>query len=385
MGDIQNDAGPVAAAAGADTAACKDIWTILREKRDADNIANAAGADGADGAATTATASSSSQRQREAACVFVGSRRSGKSTLIHSYMFKDKEGAEPKPTTALDYKYIHSSAGISMTKDLSHFWELGGGRTLQKLLDVPLSGAKIEDAMILIVVDLSRPWRVLSDAQHWFQYIRGVIGDVQQQLKKSPETQHIPAALAKQSQQAFGADHADRTRVNLMPLPVVLVANKYDKFKDSESQLLKVMSKALRHIAHMNGASLMYASRLHKTLGQAFRSRVSRHVLDKAVPALLHVEHTKPLMVAAGSDSLQEIGSAVTAAEFAKFFPVNEADTEDSGESKLQLDPEPRIDSLLLQREEDLKRLQREIDLKRKIRDAEQAEEKQKASQLESM
>ena len=35
--------------------------------------------------------------------VFIGPRKSGKSTMIHGYMFKDKEDT-PKPTTTLDYK-----------------------------------------------------------------------------------------------------------------------------------------------------------------------------------------------------------------------------------------------------------------------------------------
>lgn len=78
----------------------------------------------------------------------------------------------PKPTTSLDYKYLRSSVGMSLKKDLSHFWELGGGRALVNLLDIALTADRLRDSFVVIVLDLSKPWRVLADATYYLDLVR---------------------------------------------------------------------------------------------------------------------------------------------------------------------------------------------------------------------
>jgi hypothetical protein len=44
-----------------------------------------------------------------------------------------------------------------MDKDLSHFWELGGGRALTSLIDISLDADTLPATFAIITLDLSRP------------------------------------------------------------------------------------------------------------------------------------------------------------------------------------------------------------------------------------
>lgn len=45
---------------------------------------------------------------------------------------------------------------------------------------------------------------------------------------------------------AFGENHQDIDRVNLVPVPVLLVAHHFDQFKDQDVALLKIMARCVR-------------------------------------------------------------------------------------------------------------------------------------------
>lgn len=343
----------------------KDIWQQLLELK-----------------AKEENESEAKNSTREASIVFIGPRHAGKSTLIHSYMFKDKEDT-PKPTTSLDYKYTRSSVGMSMEKDLSHFWELGGGRSLVTLMDICLTPDTLAHTFIIITLDLSRPSMVVEDLVYWLEVVRKRIKSSLGSMYQSHPL--VPKELAESAKDIFGAEHPDLAQVDLVELPVLIVANKFDKFKDNEPAKLGVMAKTLRAIAHSNGCSLLYTSKRHKSLIQTFRSRISRHVLNRPPSKTVQFDHTKPLSVPGGADSFKDIGPAedsnnVCSAQawiktFAKYYPVNNKDRElIVAVDALKLDAEPVVDQMLAQKDEDLKQLRRRLQLKRRMKQNDQLE-----------
>jgi len=335
-----------------------DIWSQLLEKRDREEK---------DGQMADSL--------REASICFIGPRGCGKSTLIHAYMFKDKEDT-PKPTTSLDYKYTRSSVGMSMEKDLSHFWELGGGRKLVSLMDICVTPETLQHTFAIITVDLSKPTAVIEELNYWLDTLRK---RVKQCIAKLAESE-VPKKCEEQVTAMFGEEHQDVDKVNLCPVPILIVAHKFDMFKDQESELLKVMSRTLRAIAHTNGASLLFTSKRHKPLMAAFRSRISRHVLNRPPSKTVQLDHTKPVCVPSGCDSFAQIGlpSDASSAQspvqawctaFSKYFPLNDADREQNLTlDDLKLAPEPAVDQMLSQKDEDLKQIKRKMALKRRMK-----------------
>eukprot|EP00731_Ephydatia_muelleri_P018449 Em0011g489a len=64
-----------------------------------------------------------------------------KTTLILQFLEREEPS---KPTTGLDYTYGRKSKGAKMEKDVTHMWELGGGTSLSKLIEIPITAASIE-------------------------------------------------------------------------------------------------------------------------------------------------------------------------------------------------------------------------------------------------
>jgi dynein light intermediate chain 2 len=59
----------------------------------------------------------------------LGERRSGKSTILQTFLSHGKEEA-PKATAALDYSYARAPLGVTAKREIGHIYELGGGRLL---------------------------------------------------------------------------------------------------------------------------------------------------------------------------------------------------------------------------------------------------------------
>ena len=350
----------------------KDIWTTLIEEKESQRAA----------AVALAQTGVVDESNREATIIYVGARGSGKSTLRNAYMYKDRSDV-PKPTTCLDYKYTRTYLKDQMSEDksVSHFWELGGGRSLVNLLEVPLSESTLRDALVVITLDLSKPVRCLDDAVYWLSLIKkrcdGLVANLRTKNRNAAD------ALIAAARRRFGENHPDIGRTELIPIPVLICAHKYDTvLKTLEPESLRILSRGLRAAAHTYGASLMYTSIAHRdTLLKAYRSRIGEHPNGREgkKPSQPSFDHTQHISVQGGQDNWQQIGeppggaggknplAAWSSAFTRSFEPVTIDPIEDGQLDALQLEPEKSIDASLAQREEDLKRLHRELDLRRKL------------------
>jgi hypothetical protein len=118
----------------------------------------------------------------------------------------------PQPTTGLDYQIARISTTISSADaspastsaaaastggnsngDGSHsgaaaaavevqevqstfqLWEIGGGRTMVRMTDICLTPESVQRAMAVIVVDLSKPARVVDDLQFWLGALKAQV------------------------------------------------------------------------------------------------------------------------------------------------------------------------------------------------------------------
>lgn len=175
-------------------ATSKDLWQQICDERVASNESNAELA--------------ASQAQREATLLFLGPSQSGKSSLIQSYMFKDRDEV-PRPTSSLDYRYTRTSLKDSMNeeKSLSHFWELGGGSLLIDLIDISVSEKSLKHVLCLIVVDCSRTSALVQDATNYLNKLRRKADSLLSTLKSNGSP--IPAQLQTQQRRRFGESHPD--------------------------------------------------------------------------------------------------------------------------------------------------------------------------------
>ena len=105
----------------------------------------------------------------EKTILFVGEKRSGKTSLIAKFL-GDPVKEDTSETTALDFKF-----GKRQVDDKSQkvsMFELGGGRSLADMLSVCLTPRSVSSTVVCITVDLTRPGNAVDSVLFWLNAIR---------------------------------------------------------------------------------------------------------------------------------------------------------------------------------------------------------------------
>jgi len=327
--------------------------------------------------------------------VVLGSQGSGKTTIVQTLLFREggagKSGGDsaPEPTTSLDYKFLRQRAGSKLRP--THIWELGGGRSLVKLMDISINADTVQHTGVVIVADLSKPETMIQEVKFWLQAAKKRVKEILDKVaQRRPQ---VLGLLARRTRERIGENHADFAALEkrLCPVPIVLVANKFDKFKNSPTEKLRIAARTLRALAHCSGASLVYVD---KSVGR------TRQVLLSHLAALQRTQRGEPplrekkegakftaptnmsdleaLSVSFGEDSIQTIGATSNLpsvspnslveewlSNYRLAFPLKgkrEAKvtaSEGTTTGDIKLDPEPRVDALVQEMNAKIKQQQR--------------------------
>lgn len=166
----------------------------------------------------------------ERTILVLGERTSGKTTLINSFISQTSKDEETRPTVALEYTYARAPIGINSTRELGYIYELGGGRLLANLVSVPITAQTLSELLVVVVLDLSQPHKVIDSLLYWVQVIRNRISDILSHLHPK-EAQKFQKRITKK-----WSKHEDSSRLEPLPVPVLVMASKYDIFCDQESE-----------------------------------------------------------------------------------------------------------------------------------------------------
>mmetsp|Transcript_35465 Transcript_35465/g.89428 ORF Transcript_35465/g.89428 Transcript_35465/m.89428 type:complete len:410 (+) Transcript_35465:79-1308(+) len=321
---------------------------------------------------------------------FVGGKQSGKSTLLNRFLYPDRADV-PKPTDGLEYTYARKSSAYNPEKkDVAHIWELSGGEELAdevlKSEHLFLGQKQVTTAVVVIAVDLSQPAEVLDTLLFWLEKVRLKLQTSYTKLEQRGSK--LPEQLRIRARKLFGSNHEDKDTIDHTGIAIVIAATKYDTFQNVDAELRKVMARALRYVAHVNGASLCYLGGLGKSrppdysakdinqdkaLLANFRAMLNHLVfigMDKkmALKTAPETDHMNALMIPMGVDKLVNIGRikggdnvssgiAEWQAIFAKMFPSGGKKGGKDGTPTFVIDPqygEPEIDALREKKDKEL-------------------------------
>merc|ERR1719152_791953 len=97
---------------------------------------------------------------------------------------------------------------------------------LQQLVGVPITPARLPSAVLGIVIDLSEPSNALPSLAHWIRVLRAhVNASVDALTEVNPDA---ATALLDASRSRLAENHPDRRVVDPFPVPLLILANKYD-------------------------------------------------------------------------------------------------------------------------------------------------------------
>jgi dynein light intermediate chain 2 len=106
------------------------------------------------------------------------------------------------------------------------------------------------------MVDLSKPQEL------WFT-LETLINVLQNHLDialKSQEASNheIEEKMKKLLEANSDAEHPDKDIIRPFPVPLIILAGRYDNFQNIDPEKKKIICKALRFFAHYHGASLQF-------------------------------------------------------------------------------------------------------------------------------
>ncbi|KAK4825137.1 hypothetical protein QYF61_024117, partial [Mycteria americana] len=198
---------------------------------------------------------------------------------FRTYYFSLHREEIPKPTLALEYTFGRRARRHNTPKDTAHFWELGGGTSLLELIRIPITSNNVRSFAVVLVLDLSKPNELWTTMEKLLQVTRNHVNKILTKLEKTnPE---VATEIKQRMQNNLQRDHPDYELVDPFPIPLVIIGSKYDIFhftSKAEALLMKVRV-LINHLA----------------FGYDKSKSVS-------------VDHSKPLFIPAGLDSLSQIG-----------------------------------------------------------------------------
>jgi len=245
--------------------------------------------------------------------LWCGGKRSGKTSLVDRFINPAKDEKEqPKPTVALDYKFVRYASEASSSKVLAHIYDLGGDESNDDLVSIPVCSGTVCNLVAAVVVDLAEPFTVGPALEKWLSLLRA---QASLSLNTLAQESEVGAKRVETFNVARGeafTDHPDAGSMNLFPVQLVIFATKWDTFtSEYDPEKRKSMARALRYFAHSSGASLVCTS-LHDKGAMNNMRGVLRNLLFGAQVKgnMEQTDPNKPLCVFAGKDSLQNIGPA---------------------------------------------------------------------------
>ncbi|KAG9437244.1 cytoplasmic dynein 2 light intermediate chain 1 isoform X1 [Apis mellifera carnica] len=291
----------------------------------------------------------------ERSIIIVGSKRVGKTTIVHRFLEKDEA---PKPTIAMDYSFGRK-AGKSLIKNIVHVWEVG--HLTSSLVSAAMTGSSLTHSphhvTILVILDLSQPeilWTTFEEA----------LSVVRNAMKMSYDDKIIQEL---KKQRIKERKKIVEKEIDPFPMRLCFIGGKYDQFKDLDLDKQELVGKTLRAVAHILGASLYYHSAKDKSLLRRTKDLLSYYGFGTQFSDIKCTDFEKPLAISAGTDSFSSIDlqfpqtrpSAIL--DTIKQIYVTHIPQESRSNEIILEDPsndpnfnEPIIDRLRTQREEEI-------------------------------
>ncbi|GLE00959.1 hypothetical protein PINS_up009756 [Pythium insidiosum] len=193
-------------------------------------------------------------------------------------------------------------------------WELAATTCVTDMMRVPLAPERVLHGALVVVLDLSAPGDVVPYLVKWLLTLHRVVHDVLKAKERNPVDKATVERLRQDALARYGASHPDRDDVTPLPLPLLVIGNKWDAFRDEDSVKRKGVTQALRFLAHQYGATLLFTSTRDKSCVAQFRSVMKAFAFRAALKgASKDVDPARPLFVPAGADLFEDIGFPKTA------------------------------------------------------------------------
>jgi len=268
--------------------------------------------------------------------IILGDQGCGKTSLINTFREIKKKDRADLTEYALSYIYIDVTDEENDMIGRMGIWEMEGNEKYGELLKYALNKDTIENSLVVLTLDFSKPWEFMNSLQKWVSILKASVDSIEQAKYPMDDLReknvHYFASYKEQatedeakSKSTVSASESIPNSLNDISLtkgaltknlgiPIVVACLKYDMIPTIEKQFnlresdFDAIQQHLRKFCLNYGASLFYVSSTQKKNAAQLVKYITNRLFgiggNKEKP---QIRGKDPLFIPAGWDSILKI------------------------------------------------------------------------------
>ena len=259
-------------------------------------------------------------RSPDSNVIFVGDAGCGKATLVSRLCASRAGAGDPAASSAhagvLAYNFVDAIDPTEADADADDpgvarisFYSLGMTQ-FGELLDIPLQSGTLEQTVVMIGIDLSKPWRALDSLREWLALVEARVTQRLGQLAEPRRRELQRRVLFGESGADAGVADERPTPAHNFGVPIIVVGCKADTLSlesFDDNRRVQFIQQRLRRECLDYGAALMFVSAKADTNCTLLHQLLWQRLYPSATDALEPQHEHDRVFVPSGWDSPQLI------------------------------------------------------------------------------
>ena len=232
--------------------------------------------------------------------IIIGPKKSGKTTIFNLLSTGETHISDYTHTCGINYGFMRLQKS---KKKIINIYEIGGGIENLSRISTLVNNKNLNNTLIFLILDFQTPENALNTLIIYNEKLRKILSSVIE--KESLEE------IIKLKNSQYTKIKKDPS-VNLIPINIYVIGNKYDILEKIEEEKLKWIGLTLRYQCVINGMNLIFYSSNNEKYKNILQSTVSYYAFNQSQIENIYKYSQKNELYALYTqfynDSLEEIG-----------------------------------------------------------------------------
>ena len=232
--------------------------------------------------------------------IIIGPKKSGKTTIFNLLSTGEAHLSDYTHTCGINYGFMRLQKS---KKKIINIYEIGGGIENLSRISTLINNKNLNSTLIFLILDFQTPENALNTLIIYNEQLRKILSSV-------IEKEYLDEVINSKNSQ-YTKIKKDSS-VNLIPINIYVIGNKYDILEKIEEEKLKWIGLTLRYQCVINGMNLIFYSSNNDKYKNILQSTVSYYAFNQSQIENIYKYSQKNELYALYTqfynDSLEEIG-----------------------------------------------------------------------------
>ena len=232
--------------------------------------------------------------------IIIGPKKSGKTTIFNLLSTGEAHLSDYTHTCGINYGFMRLQKS---KKKIINIYEIGGGIENLSRISTLINNKNLNSTLIFLILDFQTPENALNTLIIYNEQLRKILSSV-------IEKEYLDEIINSKNSQ-YTKIKKDSS-VNLIPINIYVIGNKYDILEKIEEEKLKWIGLTLRYQCVINGMNLIFYSSNNDKYKNILQSTVSYYAFNQSQIENIYKYSQKNELYALYTqfynDSLEEIG-----------------------------------------------------------------------------